>query len=1029
MASGLKIYSLPSLYYEDSPYYPSNLPFLFDQFTYTAAGITSINYPSTPHTTAFSNMWFGYFRAAVTGVHTFTTTSDDGSLLWIGSAALSGNSTVANALVNNSGIHGEITRSGTISLIAGNYYPFRVIFGEQSGPGSWTIVVSFQEPGGYVTTNFSGYWFDAPVPTQTPTRTQTPTPTPTLTYGYGTPTPTQTKTPTQTPTTTNTPTYTQSQTPTPTLTPTRTQTPTPTPTPGLLAVYTPWTYSDTKTPIWVQTVYPQSAGYTKYKVTWGQTGSTILTASYNSEPTTDNFFLYTYTVPATGASSYSATVEGTEGAGGVPRTLSDRFYIKDSTPTVDIANFYDPATETPVLPYSLDQVLIGSNEWAVSDVINSSLNKLIENFDYLKKKCNIYVQNDTLSLVEWCNNFIYPVSGFWRTQLPGLQDGTFTQYTSVSSEGAAYGTIKDVKSYRFTSLTAPDYCTYIAFTSATGYPSHIELHYNNLQNELILSGSSLGTSIQPFNNILSIDSIGTFLYVIDSNTVYRLAVDFAAKNYTAVNQIGGPISGARVDTAGFNTASEVRTYGENVYVADKNNSCIKVYNPALVWSQTIYNSSLSGYSIPTLEISRNNGDIFALGKLFAPVPPILTSFTSEISAIGNLTTTGFLSGAYKLTWVHDGQRIRTANSNNLNNYFLIYGQASGTDVYLPLSIPALSAQLTTFPLAYGNTLNFTLTGAAYSSFKIQALGDTYNSELSNTVPTPSNYTFETPYKVFRFNSSGTLINSFPLPNGYKKILPQVNISSTDNIIKILIDPTGVFLYVVTDNYIYKYLTDGQPLFRLNNPSRGSTGNRENLTAGFIDERLNFYLATEKRLFKYTDIPQFIELYDSNVEQYFISNNRVKFEESEFIQDWVYNKAFLRLQHNLEVLYKSIDSKVGLKLTSTGQLFQTSDSFAAVSLSASDISNIADITNNCFIHSNEFVTSDVVNRALTCLYNLEDQILELITPVIFKQNPTYLNNSIQVNPTPTATSLPTPTPTSSSYYIALMGAPGGEESFP
>jgi hypothetical protein len=119
----------------------------------------------------------------------------------------------------------------------------------------------------------------------------------------------------------------------------------------------------------------------------------------------------------------------------------------------------------------------------------------------------------------------------------------------------------------------------------------------------------------------------------------------------------------------------------------------------------------------------------------------------------------------------------------------------------------------------------------------------------------------------------------------------------------------------------------------------------------------------------------------------------------------------------------------LKLTNLGELFQTNDSFAAVSLSAADISNIADITNNCFIHSNEFVTSDVVNRALTCLYNLESQILELITPAVFKENPSYLNNSIQVNPTPTATSLPTPTPTSSSYYIALMGAPGGEESFP
>jgi len=1020
MASGLKGYILTNSYYENSIYYPANLPYLFDQFVYAADGYTSINFSGT-HGNNFSGMWFGYFRPAVTGVHTFTTTSDDGSLLWIGSAALSGNSTVANALINNSGIHSATSQSNNITLIAGTYYPFRIIYGDGQ-QFNYQLTVSFQEPGGYVSTNFSGYWFDEPVatPTPTPTLTRTPTPTPTLT---------PTNTPTQTPTTTNTPTYTQSPTPTPTLTPTRTQTPTPTPTPGQLAVYTPWTYSDTKTPVWVQTVYPQSAGYTKYRVIWGQSGSTTLTASYNSDPLENNFLLYTYSAPSTGNTSYSVTVEGTEGAGGVPRTLSDRFYIKDSTPTVNINNFYDPAVEVPVLPYTLDEILVGSNEWAISDVINSSLNKLVENFNYLKQKSTIYIQNDTLSLVEWCNNFIYPVSGFWRTQLPGLEDGTFTQYTSVSSRGAAYGTIKDIKSYRFTSLTAPDYCTYIAFTSANGYPSHLELHYNNLQNELILSGSSLGSSIQSFNNILSIDSIGTFLYVVDNNTVYRLAVDFASKNYTAINQIGGPVSGTRASTAGFDTASEVRTYGENVYVADKNNSCIKVYNPALVWSNTIYNSSLSGYSIPTLEIARNNGDVFALGKLFAPVPPIVTSLTTNISAVGDINSTGFLSGAYRLSWVHDGQRVRATTTNNLNNYFLIYGQASGSNVFLPLDISALSGQLTTFPLAYGNTLSFTLTGAAYSSFKVQALGDTFNSELSNSVPTPANYYFDTPYRIFRFNNSGTLLDSFPLPNGYKKILPQVNISSTDNIIKILIDPTGVFLYVITDNFIYKYLTDGQPLFRLNNPCRGSTGNRENLTAGFIDERLNLYISTEKRLFKYTDIPQFIELYDPYIEQYFVSNDRVKIEESEFIQDWVYNKALLRLQHNLEVLYKGINSKVGLKLTNQGELFQTYDSFAAVNLSAADISNIADITNNCFIHSNEFVTSDVVNRTLTCLYNLENQILELITPAVFRQYPSYTDNTIQINPTPTATSMPTPTPTSSLPYEALVEAPGGEELFP
>jgi len=84
--------------------------------------------------------WIGYFLPSYTGVHTFSTGGanvDDCVTLWIGATARSGYTT-ANAVMNASLTAG----SGTISLTAGTYYPLRVQFGNNSGPGSVTIVYS-----------------------------------------------------------------------------------------------------------------------------------------------------------------------------------------------------------------------------------------------------------------------------------------------------------------------------------------------------------------------------------------------------------------------------------------------------------------------------------------------------------------------------------------------------------------------------------------------------------------------------------------------------------------------------------------------------------------------------------------------------------------------------------------------------------------------------------------------------------------------------------------------------------------------
>jgi len=119
------------------------------------------------YTVGTTDTWLfrGYFLANTTATNwQFRTNSDDASWLWIGSnsTATDTNLVTGNAVVNNGGLHGTQTRtSSNISLTDGVFYPFAVVIGNNSGPG--TLTVEFSSNGG---TNWqsdgNGFYFHNP---------------------------------------------------------------------------------------------------------------------------------------------------------------------------------------------------------------------------------------------------------------------------------------------------------------------------------------------------------------------------------------------------------------------------------------------------------------------------------------------------------------------------------------------------------------------------------------------------------------------------------------------------------------------------------------------------------------------------------------------------------------------------------------------------------------------------------------------------------------------------------------------------
>jgi hypothetical protein len=138
----------------------------------TETDVLEINYPRQSDGTFnngndFSAEYFGYFKPEETGDYEFQMTSDDSSWMWIGTAGqtyqdLKTTRDTTNELIDISGLHGSQTVNGTISLIAGQYYPILIYFGNkeyQNSNGSWEHRVSFKPPGGNFQTAGVGYWY------------------------------------------------------------------------------------------------------------------------------------------------------------------------------------------------------------------------------------------------------------------------------------------------------------------------------------------------------------------------------------------------------------------------------------------------------------------------------------------------------------------------------------------------------------------------------------------------------------------------------------------------------------------------------------------------------------------------------------------------------------------------------------------------------------------------------------------------------------------------------------------------------
>jgi hypothetical protein len=108
----------------------------------------------------YSFLAFGYFRPPVNGTYTFSTTSDDGSAVWLGVLAnIDNGRNITNALINNNitGAQGATKKSASILLTGNTFYSIRIV--HRDGILQDGLTFSWSGPNIEETTDLTEYFY------------------------------------------------------------------------------------------------------------------------------------------------------------------------------------------------------------------------------------------------------------------------------------------------------------------------------------------------------------------------------------------------------------------------------------------------------------------------------------------------------------------------------------------------------------------------------------------------------------------------------------------------------------------------------------------------------------------------------------------------------------------------------------------------------------------------------------------------------------------------------------------------------
>lgn len=162
------------------------------------------------------------------------------------------------------------------------------------------------------------------------------------------------------------------------------------------------------------------------------------------------------------------------------------------------------------------------------------------------------------------------------------------------------------------------------------------------------------------------------------------------------------------------------------------------------------------------------------------------------------------------------------------------------------------------------------------------------------------------------------------------------------------------LYIVLDTEVIKFFRNGifaGTIIR-------SSDNITNITSLYHDEFRNLLITSNDKILKYVDTMSLIQ-YIGTLPSTYWSLSDIYIHQDEYVQNWVYTKAFQKLWDNIEIFKNSL-------------AYSTTDKCKQYKLSSHGKEKM-------IIGQNEIVTSTAINRVLTYLWENLSLIVEYFNP--------------------------------------------------
>lgn len=296
---------------------------------------------------------------------------------------------------------------------------------------------------------------------------------------------------------------------------------------------------------------------------------------------------------------YPVTLQ-TEYNNGVIHTqdINQNIRIYDDWPIYDYNKTRILSDLNITLPYTLEQVLIKPNEFGVADVLNNSIKNINSCITALKNYSTVIYNNTPTQYIGWLGQHKkYPTEGIrWHT-VSNRPDRS-REYASVTTdpENSAFlfNDIRDIKIvagelYIVNKLPNGEFSIiYGALLTRTFTP----LVFKSETQFLTQVKNIAAIEIVPIDNYLRA------LYILDnlSNKIFKVTLNISLNTFSSELSIGGygVLSqtiggyGGKDEAAKFYSPSSFHFKGEDLYVVDNNNFCVKQFSSNLGWKKTFF---------------------------------------------------------------------------------------------------------------------------------------------------------------------------------------------------------------------------------------------------------------------------------------------------------------------------------------------------------------------------------------------------------------------------------------------------------